>query len=156
MKGMAILEAHFPNMKLTKDRLYIWRSMTHDLIAEEFIRGIRTFCLAHKEIFPNTNIIAYIREYACRDQTQKNAAEAWAEVLMSVRQHGYSGKPKFSSPWIEKAVDCIGWRDICMSEKIGVERAHFSRAYESIIERERFDKIAGSVMGDNYAENGKR
>lgn len=66
------------------------------------------------------------------------AAEAWREVLQAVYDVGiYKGPPTFSRPAIEKAVDTIGWREICMSE-VGdpAIRAHFMQVYESYRQRQ--------------------
>lgn len=57
-------------------------------------------------------------------------ATAWAEVLAEVRRTGTYGVPEFSCDEIKMAVNSIGWRNICLSEKISIERAHFTRAYE--------------------------
>ena len=58
-----ILQAHFPCLKTNEDRLTTMYEFIKDLTSEQFRKGIRIFCEQHKEIFPNTNITAYIREY---------------------------------------------------------------------------------------------
>lgn len=134
-------------MHWTPQQSGLMYNMLADLTAEQFLKGVKIFCLKHKEIYPNTNIIAYIREYAFIDQNRLSAAEAWGEVICQVESIGYYGKPVFSTPIIEKAVKCVGWRNICMSENIGVERAHFMRAYESLIDRENFTATARERRG---------
>lgn len=62
-KGLIVLEGCFPNLKLSKQQLDIWATMLSDLTEEQFITGMKKFCLEHKEIFPNTNVVAYIRDY---------------------------------------------------------------------------------------------
>ncbi|PIR25624.1 MAG: hypothetical protein COX62_04575 [Deltaproteobacteria bacterium CG_4_10_14_0_2_um_filter_43_8] len=116
--------------------------MLSDLSEEEFIRGIKAFCLKHKELYPNTNLIAYIREYAFEDFKTKDEFESWEEVLRQVSRQGCSGIPQFSTEEIKRAVHMIGWRDICMSENIGVERAHFAKAYKQIIEKKRSKRLS--------------
>ena len=115
--------------------------MLSGLSCEQFINGIKTFCLAHKEIYPNTNIIAYIREYALTDINQKTAEEAWGEIIAEIKRVGYYGQPNFSTHIIKKSVECIGWYDICFSEEIGIERAHFLKAYKNLIEKEKIKNI---------------
>lgn len=122
--------------------------MLSDLNQDQFLKGVRAFCLKHKEIYPNTNIVAYIREYGLIDQNRKNSAEAWGEVLEQVGRTGSYGVPEFSTELIKKAVQCVGWRDICLSENIGVERAHFLRAYDRLIERENFNALTGERKGE--------
>ena len=126
----------------------MWYRMLSDLTPEQFYKGIKTFCLKHKDIFPTTNIVAYIREYALIDESIPTPEEAWGEVIKAIARYGYCGKPEFSSPLIANAVECIGWRDMCMSENIGVERAHFMRAYSNLVKREHDEKICGVINAD--------
>lgn len=144
-KGLRIIEEHFPALKVTKERLSIWADMLNDLSDEQFVTGIKAFCLAHREIYPNTNIIAHVRHYALTDPNRKTSSEAWGEVLREVSRVGYCGSPIFSNSEIKRSVECVGWRDICSSENIGVERAHFQRAYDGIVERDRFVAVSRSA-----------
>lgn len=145
LKGMKIIETHYRNQSWSKDQAMMMYEMLSDMTGEQFQKGVKTFCLKHKEIYPNTNIIAYIREYGFVDQNRMSATEAWGEVLKWVSKVGSYGKPEFSDETVAKAVECIGWRDICSSENVGVERAHFMRAYESLVNRDTFNAIAGNI-----------
>lgn len=148
-KGLRIIEEHFPHLPMTKQKVEIWSEMLGNLTNDEFIRGVKTFCLAHREIFPNTNVIANIRHYALTDPNRKTAQEAWGEVVREISRVGSYGQPIFSTPDIKRAVDCIGWKDICLSETIGVERAHFMRAYDGIVNRDTFNVVAGMERHDD-------
>jgi hypothetical protein len=117
--------------------------MLQDMPPEKFRKGVKIMCLKHKELYPGTNIVAYIREYGLVDQNRMNSAEAWGEVLRQVSSTGSYGVPVFSDDIVKRAVECVGWREICMSENIGVERAHFMRAYDRLVERENFNAISG-------------
>ena len=145
-KGVKIIEAHFPSLPLTEEKLTIWGEMLADLTDEQFIQGIKSFCLAHKEIYPNTNVIAHIRDYALRDLSEKTAGEAWLEVLREIYRAGSYGTPSFSNPEIKRAVECVSWKDICQSETIGVERAHFMRTYDELIDRDKFNAVTRSDL----------
>jgi hypothetical protein len=46
---------------------------------------------------------------------------------------GHAGKPEFSSPLIAKAVDTLGWRTICLSDNVAIERAHFMQVYSGLV-----------------------
>lgn len=142
-KGMAIFEACFPRYRLGKSELDVWRFMLADLTEEQFVRGMKTFCLAHREIFPNTNIVAHLRYYAVANPKQKTAAEAWADVLKAIGNVGSYCMPSFDDIPTQRAVEAIGWKDICFSENIGVERAHFMRAYDEIVKRDVFNAVSG-------------
>ncbi len=87
---------------------------------------------------------------------------AWEEVLREIRRVGANPSPSwaggeripapvltFSHPCIYRAVQAVGWKDICMSTKLGVERAHFSRALEAAIEKYRTDvQVLGRARAD--------
>lgn len=61
--------------------------------------------------------------------------EAWSEVMSQIRAVGSYGNPSWSCLAVRQAVDALGWRNICASEEIGIERAHFYRTYQAYRER---------------------
>jgi hypothetical protein len=61
-----------------------------------------------------------------------SAEMAWAEVLRQVHKVGMYSRPAFDSPVIQRAVDAVGWREICHSEEGDPAiRAHFYRSFEA-------------------------
>lgn len=147
--GMAIVTAHFPNFPLPEQpserqaRLQIMYENLRDLTPQEFERGVRTFCRAHRELYPGTNVIANIRRYAKGHHVQTSPEEAWRAVLAEVRRVGSWGTPQFRDPLVAQAVKAVGWLAICQSELIGVERAHFSKAYAACQTRDNFATLTG-------------
>ena len=83
------------------------------------------------EIYPGTNIVAKIRAFARKDPDQQTAMEAWGDVLIAVKSYGMN-KPAFQNSITERVVRGIGWRELNLSENIGIERAHFIKAYDVI------------------------
>ena len=86
--------------------------------------------------------IADIREGAATVQhgTIKDWGEAWEEVLTAVRKYGlYNQEKALNSlePMTRTAAERTGFRNICLSENIGMERANFRMIYESLMEREK-------------------
>ena len=70
------------------------------------------------------------------------APDAWAEVLKSIRNFGiYRESEALASlnPLTRKAVEAIGFKDICLSENIDVIRGQFRMAYEALEKRETTD-----------------
>lgn len=76
---------------------------------------------------------------------------SWAEVMRQVKRVGAAGSVsyfdrgewhtisrQFSSPMVERAVEQIGWAEICMAdvEKMGTIRAQFRDALKAIQRRE--------------------
>lgn len=132
-QGVFILGRQFPEKVF--DVPILW-DFLQDLTNEQYINAIKEIVSSTDEINKATNIIAIIRSKAlCNDQ--KTAGEAWAEVLGQVNKVGSYGQPKFSSGAIQKSVEAIGWRQICLSETPMIERAHFLRIYETIAVREK-------------------
>lgn len=102
------------------------------------MRGIKTFCLKHKEIYPNTNIIAYIREYALDDPKELIAEEAWGELRNEQsRVGGIYGSPNFDDETLRKTVKIMGWRNLCLSTNEEADRAHFMKIFSALKVRSR-------------------
>jgi len=135
--GMRILVGTFPDKSF--DMKVYWEFLK-DMDDKAFIWAIKDICSTIAEIYPNTNIIALIRAKGL-NRYDLTAGEAWAVVLATVSSVGGYGKPRFTDPLIAKAVDCIGWKDICRSEKIGIERSHFIKVFDQLKERDNKDKL---------------
>lgn len=137
-KGFALLLKTFPDKQFPPE--IAWKLLM-DLSDAEFEKAILNILTTHIEIYPNTNIIALIREKAKLDTHQLTAGEAWGEVLYEISRVGHYGCPKFSNPTISSAVYYIGWREMCMSEKIAIERAHFFKVFENLQQRENRERL---------------
>lgn len=86
--------------------------------------------------------IAEIRELAATVTNGEIAGwgDGWEKVLLAVRKYGlYNIGPALASldPMTRQAVERVGFREICLSENISVERANFRMVYESLAEREK-------------------
>lgn len=111
----------------------------------EYLRGVFKFCNLHQEIFPNTNIPAYIRQYGMLDGKFLNEAEAWGLVQKTIRwwnQQGYEvkqhhKKPPFSDDLVGQAVDVLGWSEIYECKNPEVTRSHFFKIYKGLLEAEK-------------------
>jgi hypothetical protein len=89
--------------------------------------------------------IAEIRELSTTIQygEQMTWGEAWERALDAVRRYGsYNRQKALDSldPLTRKCVENIGYLDLCMSENIMVERAHFQKIFEVYSKREQTDK----------------
>ena len=73
--------------------------------------------------------------YALIRNGEPSAEEAWNEVVQEIKR-AYIYKPyQFSDERIKCTVESIGWHNICLSENIGIERAHFFRTYTQLSNR---------------------
>jgi len=143
--GMGLFARAFPAKEI--DLELCWE-MTKDIPEDAYIRSIKRIMAGHKEIFQSTNLIALIRENAV-DSTIPNVGDAWAEVLREMARTGSYGQPKFSHPLITQAVQGVGWRSMCMSENIGVDRAHFYRIFDQLKDRAQREEIVPQKLIDN-------
>lgn len=144
---MGILLSTFPNLvegTTGADRLRFAYELLKDLSEDELCAGVKKFCLKHKEIYPNTNFIAYIREYA-KEGTFMPDYEAWDFVLKEVKDSyrtGYNAvsgttkKPDFQDHKIDMAIRTIGWDVVCeRNDETGI-RNQFMDVYNKMCKRE--------------------
>ena len=136
-KGLAILALTFPEKKFDGK---VWWELLNDIDDKKFLIAVKDVCSTTKELYPGTNLIAIIREIALSGMYLLSG-EAWEEVLKEVSRVGYVGIPKFKDAITEKAVNCIGWKTICASEMIGVERSHFTKIYEQLLDRDKSEEV---------------
>lgn len=121
----------------------MWQSALQDVDA------VTVFAIAQKymlqSVFPPT--IAQIREMVI--QTTKpdsliSPEEAWETVILAIKKYGYYQQSEafatFSEP-IRRAVKAIGWQDICQSENISFERAHFLKMFTNFNQENREEAL---------------
>ena len=102
--------------------------------------AVRTACVQPgREFAPSAGEIrGAVVELMMKASGAPTAGEAWEEVRLYIHFHGsQNGTPAFSHPLVAKTVRQIGLREIGMSENQGVERAHFMKMYNELMERER-------------------
>ena len=129
--GMALLGGAFSDKNI--DMVVFWE-LLKDMDDEEFLMSIRDICTTMTEIYPGTNLVGLIRENKVSNRTI-SGGEGWSEVMSEISRVGHYGTPTFTDAVTERAVSCIGWKTICISENIGVERAHFLKIYEQLKDR---------------------
>jgi len=131
---MALLTSAYPNFEPRPETVEVYVQMLQDLPANVLFAAVHQ-CIAECRFFPT---VAEIRERARAIQPAAqipSAAEAWEEVMREVRRVGYYGVPAFENPITARVVKALGWREICMSENVVADRAHFMRMYEQVAQR---------------------
>jgi len=136
-QGLAVLCATFTDRKFNAK---VYWELLNDIDDKQFLLAIKDVCSTITDVYPGTNLIAVIRDRALSG-TYKLSGEAWEDVLKEVSRVGHWGDPKFEDKLTEKAVNCIGWKEICASELIGVERSHFIKAYDQMASREKSEDV---------------
>ena len=89
--------------------------------------------------------IAELREMAATVSNGEipDWGEGWEKVLKAIRTHGMyniSGALASLDPMTRQAVERVGFREICLSENISVERANFRMVYENLAERKKTEQ----------------
>lgn len=101
--------------------------------------------------------IAEIREAVTGISKEKipDWSEAWENVLTAVRTYGSYQPQEAMASLDERTRSCvrrIGFRNICMSENISVERANFRRIYEATAERDAQEMALPAPLKQKIAE----
>jgi hypothetical protein len=76
--------------------------------------------------------------------------EAWREVVRAITTHGYTRMPEWSDPAVERAVETIGWVEICHNTNVEATRAHFFKAYEGYRGRINRRILVSPALGGNF------
>lgn len=124
-----------------QDAFNMWYALMGDLSYEVCNVAIQKYMLTNK--FPPT--VAEIREL-CAGVVNGDPltwGESWERALNAVRRFGsYNQMEALNSldPLTRKCVDSIGYMQLCMSENIMVERAHFQKIFDVYQKREQTDR----------------
>lgn len=141
IKAMRILTINYSNFDLSEQKIELYRQTLGDLSEDQIRLAIKTFCLAHAEIYPGTNIIAKLRSYAMGHHLREGATEAWDIVLRGAKGQ----RVEIKNPITDRVVKAMGgFTTLGMSENIIADRAHFIRMYEDEVEKQNFRELAGS------------
>lgn len=116
--------------KLTPDQAEAYALMLADLDSEVLKRAVYQLGRTSK-FFPS---VSEVRARCAELQSPgvvKTGDDAWGDVLVAISEHGYTWKHvAFGDPLVDKIVRNMGWINLCQSENIVADRAHFIRAYE--------------------------
>lgn len=141
LKGIFILENSFPSFQISdkEETLMIWYEMLADQSMEVYMNGIRRH-LALSKFAPT---IADLRE---RMQETINPASAftadiaWSELTGAIRKYGsYREQEALDSmsPITRSIVMAMNYRQLCLSETLMADRAHFMKMFEQYKAREK-------------------
>ena len=130
-KGIALLLTLFPEKKISLEILWPYLNILTD---EQFEGAVNYIISNEVEVRKSTNLIALILN-TVREMHVDTGGEAWAEVLEQISSVGSWGTPSFSDSEISRSVTAIGWKNICLSTNISMERAHFFKIYDAFLRR---------------------
>lgn len=143
MKSVYTRDNFLPDAESIK----IWFSLLKDIPYEVLNVAIQKYMMTNK--FAPT--IADLRELAS-EVTQGQISDwgdGWEQVLRAIREYGmYDVRAALNSmdDITRKCVERLGFREICMSTNIAVERANFRTLYETLANRQKEDsKLSLSI-----------
>jgi hypothetical protein len=140
VKGMKAVYPQ-PTFIPDQDAFNMWYGLMGDLSYDVCGIAIKKYMLTNK--FPPT--VAEIRELASGivNGDPLTWGESWERALNAVRRFGSYGQSEALDsldPLTRKCVESIGYMQLCMSENIMVERAHFQKIFDVFAKREQTDK----------------
>lgn len=140
VKGMKAIYSQ-PTFIPDQDAFNMWFALLGDLPYNLCNVAIQKYMLTNK--FPPT--VAEIRELTANIENGDPLTwgESWERALNAVRKYGsYNKGAALDSldPLTRKCVDSIGYMQLCMSENIMVERAHFQKIFDIYAKREQANK----------------
>ena len=129
MKLLATLRAAWPRQEVGQDTAAVYAAMLADLPLEEAKAAVQLLVQTSR-FFPTiAEIREKVAEARCGDLTAPELA--WGEVQEAIGRVGSYHRPLFANPAIQRAVDAIGWRAICLDENLSATRARFLDAYKA-------------------------
>ena len=131
-----------PDFLPDEKAIKVWYAMLQDIPYEVLNLAIQRHIMT--SVFPPT--IAELRSSAADIVTAEadDWTEAWGKVLDVVSRYGLQNAREGISELDEitvEAVKRVGYWSICNSENIGVERANFRTAYETIVARKKTQAV---------------
>ena len=157
-KVVGVISAAYPNFNPTPQTVDVYYQTLRDIPPEE-LQAATLHCITEpgRKFAPSVGELrGAVVELRSMSTNVPSSFEAWQEVLQQFNLTGSYGDPKFSHPLIDRAVQSLGWRELCLSENQTADRARFIQCYEQLASRaEREESLLPEVRG--YIEsNGAR
>jgi hypothetical protein len=144
------LFAAYPNATVDEEAIVIYLQMLAGIPPEELRMAVFQ-CIAEYKFLPGVAEILETHRTLKGSLIEQTAGEAWGSVEKALREVGSWGVPKFRNALTGRVVEMMGWRNLCGSDKPGVDRAQFMRMYEEVAQRSQsVDRMLPEVR--NYFE----
>jgi hypothetical protein len=128
----------YPNTQVSEQTVITYVRLLKD-IPEDELQAIVDQAIATSKFLPT---IAEIRDmrHGLQNFEQLTYVEAWDTVVKEIRRIGSYGAPQFQDPITARVVKSMGWRELCMSENPGIDRAQFRDMYNALLNRQERDQ----------------
>lgn len=155
---VSVIATAYPNWQPAPNTPELYYQLLGDIQTEE-LKAAVLHCVAEagRKFAPSIGEIrGAVGNIRSMSANLPSSYEAWQEVLRQFADTGSYGTPQFTSPLISKAVERLGWRQLCMSEDQTADRARFIQCYEQLAARVAEENIMlPEVRGYIEANGGK-
>lgn len=151
-----VLALAYPNWARERDaaalketlRLY-WQLLSD--IPMEQLKQAALRHIAASRFFPT---VAELRESTATllQAPAQTALEAWGEVtgaMSDARYYVYADHcnvPEFANPITNRLVASMGWRNLCNSDNVIADRARFTAAYDTLVQRQQSEAALPDML----------
>jgi hypothetical protein len=132
------LFAAYPNTQIADETMGVYVENLIDIPLGELQVIIKQAIATHK-FLPTVAEIRDMR-HGLQHFEQLTYVEAWDTVVKEIRRIGSYGAPQFQDPITARVVKSMGWRELCMSENPGIDRAQFRDMYNALLSRQERDQ----------------
>lgn len=144
VKLLAVLKANYSGAlkdmtrQEAEGKINLWITMFADTDKEIMNLAIQKM-IATSKYFPT---VAEVRETIAEISTGYiiDGGEAWGEVIAAIRNYGQYRETKAlesMSEMTRTVVQRMGWHNLCMSEDMEIDRAHFLKIYQAEEKRQK-------------------
>lgn len=78
--------------------------------------------------------------------------DAWGDVQRAIGAVGMNRTPRFDDPLVERCVQAMGWRELCLSRFPVADRARFIQLYAEFAESRRVEGTVAGIAGASVRE----
>lgn len=129
----------FPSTEISEATVAVYLRLLADIPPAE-LQVIVDQCLVECKFLPTVAELRERHRTLTATHSQLTAAEAWGLVMGELRRVGSYGAPSFTDARTAQVVRTMGWRELCISEQPGVDRAQFMRMYDQLTTRDEQDQ----------------
>lgn len=136
-KIVAMITTMWPVPAWTEDAVVLWAELLQDLDRDATARVVKQLM----QTSADRPSVAQIRREVAKEQAASVGEtflppdEAWAYVMRCFGSVGQYREFPADHALVKKAVDGIGWQEMCRSENLDVIRGQFRMAYTALLER---------------------
>lgn len=145
MKLLTIIQTCYPIHHKNFDEMAfrlsakVWQTAFADMDFGLVFTALQKYLLTEKYP-PSISDLRYLAIKMDDPRALKTAEDAWEEVLTAIKRFGYYQQEKafetLDAP-TKRIIKSMGWGEICRSEKIGIVKSNFVKAWDNVTQTQR-------------------